>query len=200
MKLYYSPLTSAFRPRWALEETGLEHELVRLTLAPTDLKSPEYLRLHPLGQVPALADGELVLIESAAICMHIAEVDPKKRLVPNDDPRSRAYYHQWIFYAMDTLSPVVHPVYLRWFLAAAADKATVATAADLAAIRRVLAPLDTILSRAPFVLGERLTTADIVLGGVLQWAESAGLLTHSPYQREYHNRLRERPAYQRALK
>lgn len=199
MKLYYVPLTSAFRPRWVLEETGQEYELIRLTLAPADLKCPEYLRIHPLGQVPALVDGDLTLIESAAICMYLAERAPDRSLLPPDDARARALYHQWILYAMDTLSPVVHPVYLRWFLAGPEDKASVALASDHAAIARVLAPIARVLEAGPFLLGERFTAADIVLGGVLQWAEASGLLSGAPEVRAYHERLRARPAYQRAL-
>lgn len=204
MKLYYVPLTSSFRPRWVLEETGQEHELVRLTLSPKDLKTPEYMKIHPLGQVPALVDEDLVLIESAAICMYLAERAPGRELLPaaagdDSDIKVRALYHQWILFAMDTLSPVVHPVYLRWFLAKPEDKAHVAAESDHAAIQRVLAPVQRALASGPFLLGERFTTADIVMGGVLQWAEAAGLLTGCPEVRAYHERLRARPAYQRAL-
>lgn len=202
MKLYYVPMTSAFRPRWLLEEVGLAHELVRLTLSPKDTKTPEYLRLHPLGQVPALVDGDVAMFESAAICMYLAERDPAQTLLPGDDRAQRAGYYQWIFYAMDTLSPVVHPVYLRWFLASADQKATVATAADREAAARVLAPIAAALQDKPFLLGQRLSTADVVLGGVLQWAEAAGLLAQNAAQSSvvhaYHERLRARPAYQRA--
>ena len=199
MKLYYVPLTSSFRPRWVLEETGQDHELIRLTLSPSDLKTPEYMKIHPLGQVPALVDDDLVLIESAAICMYLAERAPGRELLPPDEPRARALYHQWILYAMDTVSPIVHTVYLRWFLAKPEDKATVATEADHAAIQRVLAPVQKALASGPYLLGEHFSTADIVLGGVLQWAEAGGLLTGCPEVRAYHERLRERPAYQRAL-
>lgn len=198
VKLYYSPLTSAFRPRWVLEETGQAHDLVRLSLSAADLKNPEYLAIHPHGQVPALVDGDVVLIESAAICLYLAERDPQGLLLPPADLASRGRYYQWIFYAMESLAPVVHPVYLRWFLAAPADKAHVATDADHAAIARVLAPLQASFAQAGFLFGDRLTTADIVLGGVLQWADAAGLLRDQPGARAYHDRLRARPAYQRA--
>lgn len=206
MKLYYIPQTSAFRPRWLLEETGQPHELIRLTLSPKDTKSPEYLQIHPLGQVPALVDSdganEVTVIESAAICMYLAERDPQRRLLPGESLAARAGYYQWIFYAMDTLSPVVHPVYLRWFLAPPAEKATVATAADCEAVERVLAPVAKHLQTRqgrPFLLGEQFTTADVVMGGVLQWAEAAGLLKKCPEVRLYYQRLHDRPAYQRAL-
>lgn len=198
MKLYYCPLTSAFRPRWVLEETGQAHDLVRVSLSAADLKNPEYLAIHPHGQVPALVDGDLVLIESAAICLYLAERDPQGLLLPPADLASRARYYQWIFYAMESLAPVVHPVYLRWFLAAPADKPNVATDADHAAIARMLAPLQGLLGSGAFLLGDRFTTADIILGGVLQWAQAAGLLRDQPSAQAYHERLRARPAYQRA--
>jgi glutathione S-transferase len=198
VKLYYSPLTSAFRPRWVLEETGQEHELVRLSLSPADLKSPEYLAIHPLGHVPALVDGDIVLIESAAICMYLAERDPAKTLLPTESATARAYYYQWIFYAMETLAPVVHPVYLRWFLAPPEQKAQVASEKDHAAAQRVMAPLEAIVASGPYLLGERISTADIILGGVLQWAEASGLLKNSPALEQYHARLSARPAYRRA--
>lgn len=198
MKLYYSPFTSAFRPRWVLEETGQAHELVRLSLSAADLKNPDYLAIHPHGQVPALVDGDLVLIESAAICMYLAERDPQGLLLPPSDLAARGRYYQWIFYAMESLAPVVHPVYLRWFLAAPADRPHVATEAEHAAFARLLAPILAVLGQHSFLLGERITTADIVLGGVLQWADAAGLLRDQPAARAYHDRLRARPAYQRA--
>lgn len=200
MKLYYVPLTSSFRPRWLLEEIGMPHELVRLTLSPKDTKSPEYLKIHPLGQVPALVDGDITVIESAAICMYLAERDPARTLLPGDSLRERAAYYQWVSYAMDTLSPVIHPVYLRWFLTSPEEKSKVATDADFAAAERVFAPIAKTLEQGPFLIGSHFTTADIVMGGVLQWAEAAGVLWRSPVLRAYHERLRVRPAYERALK
>lgn len=199
MKLYYVPLTSAFRPRWLLEELELPYTLERRTLSPADLKNPEYLKLHPLGQVPALVDGDVTVIESAAICMYLADRDPGRAYLPGDDPAARAGYYQWIFWAMDTVGPLVHPVYLRWFMAADDQKASVASDAERAAMDRVLAPVAAALAGRPFLLGDRLTAADVILGGVLQWCEAAGLLAGTPVVREYHERLRGRPAYQRAL-
>lgn len=199
LKLYHVPYTSSFRPRWLLEEANQPHELVQLTLSPDDLKCPEYLQIHPLGHVPALVDDDLTLIESAAICLYLAERVPGGELLPGADPRQRGLYYQWICFAMDTLSPAVHPVYIRWFLAAPEDKATVATEEDHACMQRLLAPVAKALEGRPFLLGERLSTADIILGGVLQWAEAGGLLARCPEIRAYHERLRARPAYQRAL-
>jgi glutathione S-transferase len=198
MKLYYSPYTSAFRPRWLLEEIGTPFELVRKTLSPEDIKTPEYLKIHPLGQVPALVDGDLTLIESAAICLYLAEKDPEHRLVPTD-PKQRALYLQWVFYAMGALNGAIHPVYIRWFMAAPDQKANACTDADRAELQRLLKPLASAFASGPFLLGNQLTTADIVVGGVLKWADLCGQLQGATAAEEYFKRLSARPAYQRAL-
>lgn len=197
LKLYHVPYTSSFRPRWLLEETQQAHELIQLTLSPDDLKSPEYLKIHPLGHVPALVDGDLTLIESAAICLYLAERSPRRELIP-EDPRQRGLYYQWIFFAMETIGPAVHSVYLRWFLAAPEDKATAASEDDHATFKRLLAPIFSSFGDKPFLLGEQFSTADIILGGVLQWADACGLLARCPDARAYYERLNQRPAYQRA--
>src|SRR5262245_21212246 len=198
MKLYHIPLTSSFRPRWLLEEAGLDHELICLTLAPEHIKTPEYKKIHPLGQVPALVDGDLTLIESAAICMYLAEKAADSGLFPASGARARGLYYQWILYTMDTISPVVHPAYLRWFMASLDQPAHASPEADHAAFGRVLEPVLGALGSSAFLLGERLTTADVVLGGVLQWADVTGQLVRSPIAHAYHERLAARPAYQRA--
>jgi glutathione S-transferase len=198
MKLYYSAYTSAFRPRWLLEEIGTPFDLVRKTLSPEDIKTPEYLKIHPLGQVPALVDGDLTLIESAAICMYLADKDPEQRLVPQGASQ-RALYTQWIFYAMGALNGAIHPVYLRWYLAAPDQKEAACTDADRAELQRLLKPLEAAFAAGPFLLGEQLTTADVVLGGVLKWADLCGQLKGATAAAAYFQRLSARPAYQRAL-
>ena len=59
MKLYFAPKTRATRPRWMLEELGVPYELVTVDLEAKENRRPEYLRVHPLGQVPALVDGDV---------------------------------------------------------------------------------------------------------------------------------------------
>ena len=73
MKLYFAPRTRATRARWLLEELGVPYELVKLDLARQENTTPAYLAVHPLGEVPALVDGEVTLLESLAICLHLAD-------------------------------------------------------------------------------------------------------------------------------
>jgi glutathione S-transferase len=71
LKLYYIPTTRAVRPRWLLEEMGLDYELVNVTMEMT--RQPEYQKLHPHGKVPVLVDDSVTIYESAAICAYLAD-------------------------------------------------------------------------------------------------------------------------------
>lgn len=197
LKLYHAAMTSSFRCRWALEETGLPHEVVHLSLARADHKQPEYLKLHPLGTVPALVDDDLVVIESAAICMYVAEKDPERRLVPPEGSVARARYYQWILFGMTNLDSVVHGPFLRAFRRPPELRGDTATDDERAALRRHLALIDEPISKG-WILGDQFTVADCVLGGLLGWADTSGQLKGAGAAESYLARLRERPAFQRA--
>lgn len=193
MKLYYSPGTSAFRCRWMLEELGTPYELITLSLGAGEHKRPEYLKIHPNGSVPALVDGADTFIESAAIVMHLADQDPEQRFAPAPGSPARGHYYQWIFFAMTNLYPVVHTPYLRKFF-----RSQDATAEEAQALARQLTITDELLGRQPYLLGENFSAADIVFGGQLVWADACGLLLGREPHAAYLERLRARPAFQRA--
>lgn len=193
MKLYHSHGTSAFRCRWMLEELGTPYELVNLSLGAGEHKRPEYLQIHPLGSVPALVDGDNNFIESAAIVMHLADQDPEQRFAPALASPARGHYYQWILFAMTSLYPAVHNPYLRKFF-----RGEDGTPEEAQALARQLAITDELLARQPFLLGEDFSAADIVFGGQLVWADACGLLQGREPHAAYLERLRARPAFQRA--
>ncbi|MCA9660869.1 MAG: glutathione S-transferase family protein [Myxococcales bacterium] len=194
IRLYYAPKTSSFRCRWMLEELGVDHELVPVDLAKGEHKRPEYVAdVHPLGSVPALVvDGETYL-ESAAIVCFLADRDPERRFAPTLDDAARGRYLQWIFFAMTDLYAVVHAVYVRHFFGGAA-----ASDDERAAFERIVALTDGALTSGPFLLGERFTAADVIVGGVLVWAADCGLLRDRSPTADYLARVRARPAFVRA--
>ena len=193
MKLYYAPKTSAFRCRWMLEELGAPHELVNVSLQRGEHKRPEYLKIHPLGSVPALVDGDNNFIESAAIVMHLADKDPEQRFAPAPGSPERGHYYQWILFAMTNLYQVIHTPYLRYFF-----RNENASAEEREALARHLAVTDALLRDQPFLLGERFSAADVVFGGLLVWAETCGQLLGREPHTSYLARLKARPAFQRA--
>ena len=193
MKLYHAPKTSAFRCRWMLEELGAPYELVNVSLGAGEHKRPEYLQIHPLGSVPALVDGERNYIESAAIVMHLADKDPEQRFAPPLGSPERGHYYQWILFAMTNLYQAVHGAYLQFFF-----RQQQATAEQQEALAKHLAVTDDLLARQPYLLGEQFTAADVVFGGLLVWADACGMLAGRSPQAAYLERLRQRPAFQRA--
>jgi glutathione S-transferase len=102
--LHHVPLSRSLRVRWLLEELGLRYQLVTRSFA--DLKQPDHLALHPLGKVPVLRDGDVVLYESGAILQHLLERYGEGRLEPKPGTRERSLYWQWFH-----LRPVIdfHP-------------------------------------------------------------------------------------------
>lgn len=193
LKLYYTPKTSAFRCRWLLEELGEPFELVRVNFARREHKQPEYLQIHPLGSVPALQDGEQVILESAAIVMYLADRDPQRRFAPAIDSPERGAYYQWILFSMTDIDAAVHEPYLRYYM-----RGETGSSEEREALARLLALSDKRLTDGPYLLGAQFTAADVVFGALLLWAEACGLLLGREPQSSYLERLRGRPAFERA--
>jgi len=198
MKLYYSPQTRAGRPRWLLEEIGAPYELVRLDMHKGEHKRPEYMKIHPLGAVPALVDGDLALFESAAICMYLADKFPDKKLAPAVGTPARGLYYQWMFYSMATLEPPILAVFLNTIMLPEAERSAAAVEKARATFTDVARVLSSALDGRTFILGDQFSAADVMIGGMLAWAGFMGLLADHPSLQAYTKRLAERPAFQRA--
>jgi glutathione S-transferase len=198
MKLYFARRTRATRPRWLLEELGVPYEKINLELSKGEHKSPEYLAVHPLGVVPALVDGEVTLFESVAICLYLADKYLDRGLAPAHGTPARAQYYQWMVFAAATLEPAVadysaHTSYL--------PEAERRPAVAEAARARFVAAAEVVsgaLGARSTLVGERFTAADVIVGSILLWAGSMGLLAQHPTLEAYTKTLRARPAWARA--
>jgi len=198
LKLYYIPKTRASRARWMLDELGVEYELVRMTFK--DARTPEYRRIHPLGAVPALRDGEVTVIESAAIIAYLADKFADRGFAPPLSSPARGAYYQWIIYAMATLEPCVATFVSHASKRADADGVPDTASESRAEFVRAARPLEEVLRSQPYLLGEKISGADLVLGSVLNWAALAGLIEDLPGLHPYVERLRARPAFQASRK
>ena len=102
-QLYYFPGNANLAPHMMLEEIGAPYQLVPVDRANNAQKSAEYLRLNPTGRIPVLLDGDLVLFETAAICLHLADRHPEAALAPALGTRERAEFYKWLVYLTNTL-------------------------------------------------------------------------------------------------
>jgi len=196
LKLYYVPKTRAMRPRWLLEELGIPYELVRLDSSKRETHTETYLQVNPLGHVPALDDGGTVILESAAIIMHLADKFPDKGLAPAAGTPERGRWYQWIIYAMATLEPLVGLVSEQARLAPE-ERSEPLVQRMKARFVKESALAEQHLQGRETVL-DRFTAADVVLGSVLGWARMIGMCDERPHSAAYAKAMLARPAAKKA--
>lgn len=200
MKLYYAPRTRSSRPRWLLEELEVPYDLIRIDLSKKEHKNPDYLKIHPHGSVPAFEDGSLKMIESAAICLYLADQFPEKKLAPKIETPERGLYYQWIMYGMATVDPLLFSVFENEGLLPE-EKRSQATA-QIQRKRFVLIAenLNKKLSETDYILGDQFSAADIIIGSTMIWANSMKMIENYSSIQNYVNKMKVRPAYLRATK
>jgi glutathione S-transferase len=101
--LYYYPSNASLAPHMVLEEIGAPYELALVDRSANEHKSARYLKLNPSGLIPVLIDGDLVLTEAAAICLHLADCHPAAGLAPAVGTAERAQLYKWLLYLSNTL-------------------------------------------------------------------------------------------------
>ena len=102
-QLYYYRLNASMAPHFVLEALNVDFELIEVDRKSNAQKSSEYLALNPAGRIPTLVDGEQVIFESPAICVHLAESHPKANLIPSIKSVDRAKFFQWLMYLTNTV-------------------------------------------------------------------------------------------------
>ena len=164
MRLHYLPGTAAMAPHATLAEIGAPYELVRVERDGDGRVSEEYLALNPWGRIPTLEDGDLVLTESAAICLHLAERAPDARLVPPPATRDRSEVYRWLLW----LSNTVQTAQMRHFYPERYGTEGVKEAAD-AELAGHYDLLDAHLEGREWLVGDDRTVADLYLFMLTRW-------------------------------
>jgi glutathione S-transferase len=180
------PGTRSNRVLWLLEEIGAPYELT--LIAPEQRRSPEHLKRHPLGRVPALElDDGTTMFESAAILLQLADLHPDTRLLPPPGSSARALAYQWILFAMTELEGSLYP----WIRAIGEGTEPEPSRERFA---NAATALEAALGDDDWLLGQ-FTVADIPCVGVLGSGHARGLLTPWPVLRRYVERGESRPAH-----
>ena len=196
LTLYYQPGSRAQRVRWALEELGLEYRLQHIDLHKGEGKSPDYLAIHPLGQLPALRVNDEVMIESGAIVQWLAEAYPDRGLAPAHDSPQRREFLQWMYFSVTSLEwpaweIVLHQKILPENLAV---KEIIPFAKKK--LESIFKTLEQSLGGRDYILDYGFSAADIMLGYILMWFKAE--LDAYPALLSYVERLQQRPAYMKS--
>ncbi len=198
MKLYHSPQTRSLRPLWLLKELDVPFDLETLDMAKKDHKSAEYLKIHPHGAVPALVDDSIVMFESAAICLYLADKYPDKKLAPAFGSPERAAYYQWMVYSIATLEPPVLQVFLHTVMLPEEQRSAEQAQEGRTKFKEVARVLTQALRGHQYLVGNQFSAADIMIGSSLAWSHFMGLLGDQHVLEDYVKRLSARPGYQAA--
>ena len=197
--VYSAPDTRAIRVIWVLEEIGAKAEIRSMPYPPRQ-HAPDYFAVNPTGMVPLLIDGEVRLSESMAICDYLATKHGSPLVVPTKDPE-RPQFLQWLWYGESTLmTPLSRLNIVRQVEGKGAPDVAALIAGARASVAERLKMLEQRLEGRDFLVAGRLTLADISVSYPLHLAGMLGvddLL--GPRAVAYRERLRARPAHQRAL-
>ena len=107
IKHYYHPMSRAVTTDWMLKELGAEHEQIEIDYMSGENAQPAYRAVNPMGKIPALVDGDVVVTEAAAICAYLADRFPEKQMAPPADSIERGRYYRYLFFPGTTLEPMV---------------------------------------------------------------------------------------------
>jgi len=188
---YTNPMSRGRIVRWLLEEIGQPYRTEVVGYGPA-MKAPEYLRINPMGKVPALAHGAAVVTETPAICCYLADAFPDCGLAPSPGDRLRGPYYRWMFFAAGPLE------------AATTNQALAVEVPDERrgmvgySLADVLAVLEAALSERDYLVGDWFSAADVYVGAHIGWGMQFGTIDKRPAFERYWERLGTRPAAIRA--
>ncbi|AMO95285.1 glutathione S-transferase, C-terminal domain protein [Collimonas fungivorans] len=192
MKLYGFAATRSIRVLWALNELGAEFEFVPVNILAGEHRHPEFLSINPAGKVPVLVDGDMVLTESAAIVVYLAEKYPDKRLLPVDR-KQLAQAYRWVMFAMTELEQPLWRITRHTWLypedQRIPEEITIASQEFIA----MATILENHMAGRQFIVGDTISVADCVTAYLMDWANEYHLIDEHPRLRAYLDRMYARP-------
>lgn len=188
-----------FRVVWLLEEMGLPYRLRPVDLLAGVEEDTEFLALNPAGFIPAIQDGDVIMVESIAILEYLIARYGPTPLAP--DPHDSAFpvYQQFLHLGEAGLAASIYFVVLSRNLAPEAERQNWGARKALEVFESRLGLVTRQLERSPYLAGERFTAADISVVYALEFAQRAGGVALGEGEQAYVTRIRERPAYKRAM-
>ena len=185
--LFHSPQTRSSGALALLEELHAPYELHALNMKAGEQRQPGFLKLNPMGKVPAILHGDVLVTEQVAIGLYLADLFPEAGITPAVNDALRGPYLRWyVFYAAS-------------FEPALVDKALKREPGPLGLVPygdfdTTLKTVVAQLSVGPWMLGERFTAVDALWGTALTWMTGFGLVEATPPIKAYIDRWNARPS------
>lgn len=192
MRLYWAPQTRSARALWMLEELGIDYERVLVDIRdPNRQDADEFRRASPMGKVPALVDGDVAMSESAAICLYLADRYAPGNLAPAMDDPMRGAFLYWLLYTPAVIEPAMSE---KFNGVEPARQRSGWGDFDL-----MIETLEKGIGDNTWILGERFTAADVMLGSSAVFLRAFEMLPESDVLHAYADRCLARPAYTKVM-
>ncbi|WP_394779776.1 glutathione S-transferase family protein [Undibacterium sp.] len=189
--LFHSPQSRSACARVLLEELGADYQLHALNMKAAEQRGTAYLAVNPMGKVPAILHGDVLVTEQAAVCMYLAELYAKAGLSPAPGDPLRGAYLRWMVFYGSCFEPAVVDLSLK-------REPAPPSLCPYGSFETVLETVRQQLSTGPYLLGERYTAADVLWGSALTWIVAYKLVPELPEIVAYVDLINKRPAVMRA--
>lgn len=188
VEFYYNPMSRGQIVHWMLEETGAPYEIKFIDWKTNQQKSQEYLKINPMGKLPAIVHKGTVVTEGLAICAYLADAFPQSNLAPSVTDPSRGAYYRWMFFITNCVEPAV------------ADKNSPrhneipSMTLGYGSFEDTMRTLENAV-KGGYLVNNAFTAADLYLSSILGWYFSQKLIEPTPVLQDYVKRCTERPKY-----
>jgi glutathione S-transferase len=190
LKLYHNPQSRSTVAHYMLHEVGCPFEIVPIDLQKKEHKTPEFLKINPMGKIPVLRDGDTIITENPAILTYLADKYPKAALAPAVDAPERGTYLRWMFFYGSCFEPALADVFMK--------RESPASTVGWGRPEDVMDTLSAGLKPGPWLLGERFSAADVLVASGVGYMLGFGILPARPEYVAYVERLEARPAHKAA--
>lgn len=191
MKLFWAPKSRSIRALWLLEEAGVRYERIKIDIGDAASKAnPDLRAASPMGKVPALEDGAVRIWDSGAISAYIADQYPANQLAPPIGDPQRGEYLMWLMFTNSVIEPAMAEKF--------ANLTPKPSQYGWGSWEQMLAVLRRGIEKGAWILGERFSAADVLLGASCIFLRQFKLVGEEPILDAYIARCSARPALQRA--
>lgn len=190
---YTNPMSRGRIVRWMLEEVGQPYRTEVLAFGP-GMKAPDYIAINPMGKVPAIRHGEVVVTEAGAICAYLADAFPAAGLAPPAGDRLRGPYYRWLFFAAGPLEAAASNTAMGFDIPEGRARVMM----GYGCYEDVIRTLEEVLDGRNYLVGDAFSAADLYLGSHLGFGMQFGTIDKRPAFEQYVQRLDARTAARRA--